>query len=83
MLWTGRLINYHSISSRARHLPLLQNVQTGSGVHPPSYTLATGESFPRAKQPTYEGDQSPSPSAVRMSEAVPSLPHMPLWHAEG
>jgi hypothetical protein len=42
-----------------------------------------GNLSPGTKPPRHEGDQSPPSSAVRMSEAVASPPHMPSWHTEG
>jgi hypothetical protein len=38
-------------------------VQTGSGVHPSSYTMGTGSSFPGVKRPEREADHSPPTSA--------------------
>jgi hypothetical protein len=38
-------------------------VQTGSGVHPTSYTMGTGSSFTGVKQPGREADHSPPTSA--------------------
>jgi hypothetical protein len=42
---------------------LLQIFQTGSEVHPPSYSLSTGNSFPGVKRPGREVDHSPPTSA--------------------
>jgi hypothetical protein len=33
-------------------------IQTGSGVHPASYTISTGGSFPGVKRPGGEAEQS-------------------------
>jgi hypothetical protein len=41
----------------------LHVVQTGSGVHPTSYTMGTVDSFPGVKQPGREADHSPPTSA--------------------
>jgi hypothetical protein len=38
-------------------------LQTGSGVHPTSYTMGTGSSFPGVKRPWREADHSPPTSA--------------------
>jgi hypothetical protein len=38
---------------------LLRFVQTGSGVHPTSYPMGTGGSFPGVKRPGREADHSP------------------------
>jgi hypothetical protein len=42
---------------------LLHVVQTGSGVHPTTYTMGTGGSFPGVKRPGREADHSPPTSA--------------------
>jgi hypothetical protein len=42
---------------------LLYVVQTGSGVHPTSYTMGTGGSFPEVKGPGRVADHSPPTSA--------------------
>jgi hypothetical protein len=41
---------------------LLHVVQTGSGVHPTSYTIGTRGSFPEVKWPGREADHSPPTS---------------------
>jgi hypothetical protein len=38
-------------------------IQTGSGVHPNSYKMGTGDSFPRVKRQGREADHSPPTSA--------------------
>jgi hypothetical protein len=38
-------------------------VQTGSGVHPTSYPMGTGDSFLGVKRPRREADHSPPTSA--------------------
>jgi hypothetical protein len=42
---------------------ILHVVQTGSGVHPTSYPMGTGGSFPEVKRPAREADHSPPTSA--------------------
>jgi hypothetical protein len=49
--------------NRGQELLLLHVVQTGSGVHPTSYTMGTGSSFPWVKRPGREADHSPPTSA--------------------
>jgi hypothetical protein len=44
-------------------ISLLQDVQTGSGVHTTSYPMGTGGFSPRVKRPGREADHSPSASA--------------------
>jgi hypothetical protein len=55
----GRYLNINNATiSFSLHV-----VQTGSGVHPTSYTMGTGSSFPRVKRPGREADHSPPTSA--------------------
>jgi hypothetical protein len=42
---------------------ILHVVQTGSGVHPNSYPMGTGGSFPGVMRPGREADHSPPTSA--------------------
>jgi hypothetical protein len=44
---TGNALDYRRVVFR--ELSLLHVVQTGSGVHPTSYPMGTGGSFPRGK----------------------------------
>jgi hypothetical protein len=53
-----------SIPDRERGFSSNLCVQTGSGVHPTSYTVGTGGSFPRDKaRPGHDADHSPPSSA--------------------
>jgi hypothetical protein len=45
-------------------------LQTGSGVHPASYSRSNGGSFPGVDWPSAE---------VRNGGAIPPLPHMASW----
>jgi hypothetical protein len=45
----------------------LRVVQTGSGVHPTSYTLGSGGCFPGVKRPGREADHS-SPTSAEVKE---------------
>jgi hypothetical protein len=47
----------------SRKLPLLQNVQTGSGDHPASYSMDTGATSQEVKRPGRETGRSPKSSA--------------------
>jgi hypothetical protein len=49
--------------SRYDEFSLLHVIQTGSGVHPTSYTMGTGVSFPEVKRPERAIDHSHPPSA--------------------
>jgi hypothetical protein len=50
-------------SRLGKKFSLLHIVQTGSGVHPTSYKMGTGGSFPGVKQQGREADHSPPTSA--------------------
>jgi hypothetical protein len=61
---------------------LLHVVQTGSGVHPTSYTMGTGSSFPGVKRPGREVEHSP-PTMPRSRKcgSIHPLPHTPSWRS--
>lgn len=48
-LWAGQLRNCASISGSGSSVSVLQSVQTGSGIHPVSYSVGTRSTFPRVK----------------------------------
>jgi hypothetical protein len=50
-------------SREGKRFSLLHIVQTGSGVHPTSYKMGTGGSFPGIKRQGRETDHSPPTSA--------------------
>jgi hypothetical protein len=50
-------------SRMGQEFSLLQVVQTGSGVHPTSYTMGTGGSFLGVKRPGSDAHHSPPTSA--------------------
>jgi hypothetical protein len=52
-----------SSPGRVKIFSLLYIVQTGSGVHPTSYKMGTGGSFPEVKRQGREADHSPPTSA--------------------
>jgi hypothetical protein len=57
-------------------------VQTGSGVHPTSYKMGTGGSYPGVKRQGREADHSPPTSAEvkKMCGSIHPLPHTSSWH---
>jgi hypothetical protein len=56
-------------------LSLLQSVQTGSGAHPASYPIGTGDSFPGVKRPGREADYSlPTRADVKTTWIYTSTP---------
>jgi hypothetical protein len=67
-----KLDGRHSIPSRTRNFSALYNVQTGSEVHPASYSMGTGGSIPGGKA----GRLSPPRAEVKNGGAVPSLPQI-------
>jgi hypothetical protein len=71
-LGAGRKRSRGSISGGGRDFSLLNNIKTGSGAHPASYTTGTGDFFPRVKRQGREADHSSSSSAeVKSDRAVP------------
>jgi hypothetical protein len=55
-------------------------VQTGSGVHPTSYLMVTGGSFPGMQWPGHEADHSPPVSEeVKKCRPTLPLPHISSW----
>jgi hypothetical protein len=57
---------------------LLHVVQTGSGVHPTSYPMATGGSFPRGVKLTTDFQLVPR---SRKCGSIHLLPHTPSWRS--
>jgi hypothetical protein len=49
-------------------------VQTGSGVHPTSYPMGTGDSFPGVKRPGREADHTPTSAEVKKTWVYTSTP---------
>jgi hypothetical protein len=59
---------------------LLRIVKTGFGVHPTSYNMGTGVSFPGVKRQGCEADHSPPTSAeVKKYGSIHPLPHTSSW----
>jgi hypothetical protein len=54
-------------SRQGKKFSLLHIVMTGSGVHPTSYRMGTGGSFPGVKQQRCEADHSP-PTIAEVKE---------------
>jgi hypothetical protein len=58
----------------------LLSVQTGSGAHPASYPMGTGDLSLGVNRPRREDDRSPpSSSEVKNAGAVPPLSHTYSW----
>jgi len=64
----GKARNHDLTPSRAKHLSLLKNVQTGTGTHPASYFIDTRGCFLAAKHSQYEADRLGPPSAMAKNE---------------
>jgi len=72
-----QLRNRYSVPRRGRGFSLFQNVQTGSGAHPSSYSVGTTSFFYEGKEGG-EGNHPPTLfPRLRVSGAVPPLPHTP------
>jgi hypothetical protein len=54
---------YVHLQTLSHYFHMATVVQTGSGVHPTSYTMGAGGSFPGVKRPGREADHSPPTSA--------------------
>jgi hypothetical protein len=62
-------------------VPLLYNVQTGSGAHPTSYTIGNAEYFPWDKKREGETDHScPSSAVFKNGGALTPFSHTSLFH---
>jgi hypothetical protein len=59
--WCFKAFSFIYVS--LQEFSLLHLLQTGFGVHPTSYTMGTGGSFPAVKRPGREADHSPPTSA--------------------
>jgi hypothetical protein len=71
------------VSAGAGNFSLHHRVQTGSGIHPPSYPMGTRGSFPGVKRPWRESLHSPPCSAdVTKAWCYTSTPNTPLWRGD-
>jgi hypothetical protein len=62
-------------SRYGQEFPLLHVVQTGSGAHPASYPMETGDSFPGVKWPGREAhNSSPTSAEVKKTWIYTSTP---------
>jgi hypothetical protein len=69
-----------SIPGRGKIFLLLHIVQAGSGVHPASYLMGIGSSFPGSK--AAEASSSyPSSAKVKNGGGIPSFRHTSSWHS--
>jgi hypothetical protein len=69
-------------SGQGQEFYLLHVVQTGSGIHPTSYPMGTGSSFPGVKRPGREADQSPPTNAeIKKIWIYTSTPPTPSWRS--
>jgi hypothetical protein len=64
----------------AEDISLLQNVQTRSGAHSASYTMATMAASSGVKRPGRDAYHSfPFSAQINIDGAVPLLPHTSSW----
>jgi hypothetical protein len=70
------------LSSSSARVKNFLTVQTDSGVHPTSYTMATGALSPEVKRPGLEADHSP-PASVEVKKIwiYTPLPYTPSWRS--
>jgi hypothetical protein len=61
-------------SQWGQEFSFLHVVQTGSGIHPTSYPMGTGGSFPGVKRPGREADHSPTNAQVKKMWIYTSTP---------
>jgi hypothetical protein len=66
---------------RARNCSL-QNVQSISGAHPASYSMGTGVSFPRVKQPGHGVSHLP-PSSAKVKNEQSYTSNSRIWRGQG
>lgn len=86
-LW-GECLRSCLAPSRGMFYVSFQTVQTGSKTHGTSHLIDTGESrelsFPRCQMVLCDADHSHHlVSRLSMSGAIPTVPHMPSWYAQG
>jgi hypothetical protein len=67
-----------SVPDRDKRFSVIHSIQTGSGVHPASYTMGTGGSFLDGKE-GHEADHPPLSSAKVKNGAIPPLQHTSSW----
>jgi hypothetical protein len=73
---TGRPRGRSSSPDRMKNFPLLHAVQTGSGVHPTSYTMCTWVLSQGVKRPGREAT-----AEANRSGSLYQLPHTPSWRS--
>jgi hypothetical protein len=62
---------------QGKEFSFLHVVKIGSGVHPASYPMGTGGSFPEVKWEGREADNLPASSAQdKNGGVIPTLPHI-------
>jgi hypothetical protein len=71
-----------SIPGRVKIFFLLHSLQTGSGAHPVSFQIGTGDLSPMVNRPGREADHSPPSSAeTQINGAISPLPRMSSWRS--
>lgn len=80
VLWTGCGLEMEK--SWLDSISHLQDVQTGSGAHPASYSVGSLGSFLGVKRLGREANHSHLIPGLRMNGAVRPQPPLPLWHSQ-
>jgi hypothetical protein len=73
-LRAGHLGNWYSIPGKGKRFVSSPQRQTGSGAHPASYIMGTGDSIPGVKRHGREDDLFHVAPGLRMREAILALP---------
>jgi hypothetical protein len=81
-LRTGQPRNRRSIPAVSREFSRLRCAQTGSGVHPGSYSMDNGGPVRWVKRPSEAGHSSPYSTEVKNDAVIVLLPHMSSWCAK-
>jgi hypothetical protein len=61
----------------------LQSIQTGNGAHSVFYLVVIGRFLLKGKAVGGEAENSPPVFRAKRSGAIPPIPHLLSWHAEG
>lgn len=67
----------NSIRNRWRNFSIYHHIQTASGAHTFSYSVATEDSFPRDK-----AVETSVSAEVKSTRSLSPLSHKPLWNSD-
>jgi hypothetical protein len=77
----GQPQNCIAVHSTGNRFFLCRNVQTGSGAHPVSYLMGTGDTFTVVKRPECDAGHFHLKSTLGIGGAKPPIPYIPSWNA--